>query len=61
MTTVTTTTTILAIRTMTSVQEHAIMYVYFDTVPRHSADAFLVLLVPHYLCPWCDVRRNATH
>ena len=53
------TTTILAIRKMTNVREPAIMYVYVDTVPRHSADAFPVLVVPHYLRSWCDVRRNA--
>ncbi len=61
MMTTTTTKKMLGIRTTTSVQGPAIMYVHFDTIPRHAADAFPVLVVPHHLRSWCDVRRNATH
>jgi hypothetical protein len=35
-----TTTTIMAIRTMTSAQEPATMHVHFETVPLRAADAF---------------------
>jgi hypothetical protein len=56
-----TTTTIMAIRTMTSAQEPATMHVHFETVPLRAADAFPVLVVPHHLRSWRDVRRNATH
>jgi hypothetical protein len=54
-------TTIMAIRTMTNFQEPDTMYVHFETVPLHVADAFPVLVVPHHLRTWRDVRRNATH